>query len=226
MRNAEPVPEPSEALNEVARLPDLHRVGTFRFWFSDGQWVWSAGVAQMHGYPAVSMTPTTEVLLAHKHPADREAVEATLAESVEKAAPFCSSHRIIDIRGRTHNVLVVADTIADERDQVIGTAGYYIDMTGALHEQRQETLDDALPELFAARSSIEQVKGALMLVYHVDAEQAFRLLAWRSQETNTKLRALAEQMVYEFPTLHSGGRPLRAAFDHLFLTAHERTRAP
>ena len=31
-----------------------------------------------------------------------------------------------------------------------------------------------------------------MLVYRVDADAAFELLKWRSQETNVKLRILAE----------------------------------
>ncbi|ETW21797.1 hypothetical protein MGAST_23670 [Mycobacterium gastri 'Wayne'] len=35
-----------------------------------------------------------------------------------------------------------------------------------------------------------------LLVYRVSAEQAFRVLQWRSQETNTKVRALAKQLVH------------------------------
>jgi AmiR/NasT family two-component response regulator len=45
---------------------------------------------------------------------------------------------------------------------------------------------------------IEQAKGMLMLVYGLDAAAAFDLLRWRSQESNIKLRRLAQQLVEDF----------------------------
>ena len=45
---------------------------------------------------------------------------------------------------------------------------------------------------------IEQTKGMLMLIYRITADSAFELLKWRSQETNTKLRVLAEQIAEDF----------------------------
>lgn len=215
-------PEDADVLDRAVGPDSLQSVGGFRFWFAGQRWEWSAGVAQMHGYPAAAMTPTTELLLDHKHPDDRDEVAGTLAKSVSEGEPFCSSHRIIDTAGRTHNVIVVADTMTDERGEVVGTCGYYVDVTGTLAEHRQEALDDTLPELFAARAVIEQAKGALMLVYGIDADQAFRVLTWRSQETNTKLRALAEQLVTEISAVRHATPTLRTAFDHLLLTVHER----
>jgi ANTAR domain-containing protein len=40
-----------------------------------------------------------------------------------------------------------------------------------------------------------------MMVYRIDADTAFDLLKWRSQETNVKLRTLAEQLLADFVTL-------------------------
>ena len=40
-----------------------------------------------------------------------------------------------------------------------------------------------------------------MLVYRISADPAFEILLWRSQQTNTKLRALAAQVVAELDTL-------------------------
>lgn len=43
------------------------------------------------------------------------------------------------------------------------------------------------------------------------------------QETNVKLRTLAEQLVADFAGLiYEEVLPARASFDHLLLTAHER----
>lgn len=200
------------------------RVGSFRFWFADQRWEWSDEVAQMHGHRPGAVHPTTELLLAHKHPDDREQVETLLARSVQNGEPFSSRHRIVDTVGVIHDVIVVGDTMTDERALVIGTAGYYIDVTSALAQQRREALDETLPELYAARAPIEQAKGALIAVYGIDADQAFQLLTWRSQETNTKLRLLAAQLVAELRTLADSASAMRPRFDHLLLTVHERVQ--
>ena len=66
----------------------------------------------------------------------------------------------------------------------------------------------------------------LMLVYRMDADAAFDLLKWRSQETNVKLRTLAEQVLTDFGELtYEETLPPRATFDHLLLTAHQRVDA-
>ncbi|MEV6099863.1 PAS and ANTAR domain-containing protein [Nocardia sp. NPDC051981] len=197
-------------------------VGSFRFFFGDQRWEWSDEVAVMHGYRPGTVSPTTDLLLSHKHPEDRAQVASMIARSVNDALPFSSRHRIIDTGGNVHDVIVVGDQMVDGQDRVVGSAGFYIDVTDALAEHRQEALDDSLPELYAARAVIEQAKGAIMLVYGVSAEAAFRVLAWRSQETNTKLRALAAQLMEDLQALTDAAKPVRTHFDHLLLTAHER----
>jgi hypothetical protein len=55
---------------------------------------------------------------------------------------------------------------------------------------------------------------------------AFDLFRWRSQETQVKLRPLAEQVVAEFQALSRGHRlPPRSAYDNALLTAHQRITA-
>ncbi|MET8431001.1 ANTAR domain-containing protein, partial [Nocardia sp. NPDC004860] len=62
----------------------------------------------------------------------------------------------------------------------------------------------------------------LMRMYRISDEQAFKLLVWRSQETNTKLRALAEQLLRELPAVPPAQPATVSAFDHILLTLHER----
>ena len=63
----------------------------------------------------------------------------------------------------------------------------------------------------------------LMLVYRINADSAFELLKWRSQETNVKLRALAEQIAADFLALdYDEALPARGVYDRLLLTAHTR----
>ncbi|GAB4586862.1 PAS and ANTAR domain-containing protein [Nocardia sp. IFM 10818] len=212
----------ADALEQVIGTGRPQSVGAFRFWFADKRWEWSDEVAAMHGYAPGTVHPTTELLLEHKHPEDRAQVATSLARAVENGEPFSSRHRIVDTGGVVRHVIVVGDHMVDEKNRVVGTSGYYIDVTDTLAEHRQETLDDALPELYRARAVIEQAKGALMLVYGINSEQAFRVLTWRSQETNTKLRVLASQLVAEITAMGGAAVELRTRFDHLLLTVHQR----
>ncbi|OBF07134.1 transcription antitermination regulator [Mycobacterium sp. ACS4054] len=205
-----------------ARYPN---VGSFRFWFIGERWEWSDEVARMHGYEPGTVEPTTKLLLSHKHPDDRAHVQEQLDYALQSAGSFSSRHRFIDTAGKVHDAIVVADRMLDESGAVVGTAGYYVDVTDTFDENRQEVLDEALPDLFESRAAIEQAKGVLMVVYRVSAEQAFRVLQWRSQETNVKLRALARQLLAEVATLDASTPALQSQFDHLLLTVHERISA-
>lgn len=198
------------------------RVGSFRFLLDRDRWEWSDTVAEMHGYRPGEKTPTTELLLSHKHPNDRGHVAALFERMIDEGQPFSSKHRIIDTAGRVHHVIVVGDQLR-ENDRVVGTSGFYIDVSETLETELQESLDEAVAELAASRAVIEQAKGVLMIVYGISAERAFDILVWRSQGTNTKLRTLAENLITAV------GDPAAAAvapdafrtrFDRVLLTAH------
>ena len=197
-------------------------VGAFRFWFVGQRWEWSDEVARMHGYEPGTVAPTTKLLLSHKHPDDRAHVQDLLDYALQSEGSFSSRHRFIDTRGNEHDAIVVADRMYDESGAVLGTEGYYIDLANTFDEARQEILDAALPDLFENRAAIEQAKGVLMYVYRVSAEQAFRVLQWRSQETNVKLRALAKQLLAEVSTVEAPTAAVQSQVDHVLLTVHER----
>jgi ANTAR domain-containing protein/PAS domain-containing protein len=200
-------------------------VGAFRFWFVGQRWEWSDEVARMHGYEPGTIVPTTKLLMSHKHPDDRAHVQELLDYALQSEESFSSRHRFLDTAGNVHDAIVVADRMLDDSGAVVGTAGYYIDLTDTFDEARQEALDVALPDLFENRAAIEQAKGVLMYVYRVSSEQAFRVLQWRSQETNVKLRALAKQLLVEVAALTPPSAAVQSQFDHLLLTVHERIPA-
>lgn len=210
--------------------PSYLTVGSFRFWFDAERWEWSDEVARMHGYEPGTVAPTTELMLSHKHPDDREHVRDLLHHALHSGESFSSRHRFVDTSGGVHDAIVVADRILDDASGAVrGTAGYYVDLTGtfdeARHETRQEVLDEALPDLFENRAAIEQAKGVLMAVYRISPDQAFRVLQWRSQETNVKLRTLAKQLIHEAGSLPAMSAAVQSQFDHLLLTIHERIPA-
>ncbi len=222
------MPDPSFApdaeTDAQARAAGDLTVGSFRFWFLGQRWEWSDQVARMHGYEPGTVTPTTELLLSHKHPEDRQHVQDLLDKALHTGGSFSSRHRFIDTSGHEHAVLVLADRMVDGRGAVVGTEGYYVDLTPTVDQARRDALE-TLPDMFRSRAAIEQAKGMLMLVYRIGSDQAFELLQWRSQHTNTKLRTLATQVVAEASVEDFSSDTLRRRFDHLLLTAHTRTGA-
>lgn len=199
------------------------RVGWFRFYFADQRWEWSPQVARMHGYRPGEIEPTTELVLSHKHPDDRDVVAALIDDIRRTSKTFSNRHRIVDVQGAVHNVVVVGDELADDEGAVVGTQGFYVDVSPLLEQVHEEAVTEAVAEIAEARGSIEQAKGMLMLVYRIDADAAFEVLKWRSQETNVKLRLFAEQLAADFVGLdYDETLPARATFDRLLLTAHLR----
>jgi PAS domain S-box-containing protein len=162
------------------------RVGSFRLYFDDERWEWSPEVEQIHGYEPGTVQPTTALVLSHKHPEDYEQVAATLDEIRRTHEPFSTRHRIIDVQGRTREVVVVAGHLRNDAGEVIGTDGFYVDLTRSV-EEHQTMITEAVAEIAEHRSTIEQAKGVLMMVYDIDADAAFDVLRWRSQESNIKL---------------------------------------
>ncbi len=215
-------PQLVTVLGSVIGNDACSNAGEFRFSFADHRWVWSDEVARLHGYEPGTVEPTTELLLSHQHPEDRATVETLIHKIVETSEPFCSRHRIIDTAGETHDVIVIADYDTADDGTVIGTVGYYIELTGILDAQRNDVIDEIIPELIETRAPIEQAKGILSLVYELDEDQAFTILRWRSQHTNIKIRDLAAQLVQESRHLEPNRAGLRMRFDHILLTVHER----
>jgi hypothetical protein len=108
------------------------------------------------------------------------------------------------------------------------TAADGFDIDGAVLERNlQDEVTAAVTMITDHRADIEQAKGMLMLIHGIaDPQAAFELLRWRSQETNTKLRVLARQVISDFVGV--SGRetlPTQTTYDNLFLTAHLRVES-
>ncbi len=199
------------------------RVGCFRFYFADQRWEWSEQVQRMHGYEPGTVTPTTELVLAHKHPEDRGQVAATIDQILNTHRAFSTRHRIIDTGGNVRHIVAVGDQLFDEHGEAIGTHGFYVDVTPVPGQAQEDLVTAKLAVISENRAGIEQAKGMLMLIYGISDGAAFNLLKWLSQEANVKLRLLAEQISEDF---RGAGLAFRSQsdFDHLLLTAHQRIR--
>jgi PAS domain S-box-containing protein len=206
--------------------PGWPLAGSFKYHAREDRWEWSDEVAVMHGYEPGTVTPTTELVLAHKHPDDKPTV-AQLIEQVRRLGiPFSSRHRIIDTAGKIHVVVVVGDRWKDDAGEVVGTTGFYIDVTEEFDADVRRSLDEVVAIIAVRRATINQAIGMLMLAHGLSADEAFEVLARRSQETNVKLRDLAAQFVKDVAATSRLGPGVATRLDDILSTVHERLGEP
>jgi PAS domain S-box-containing protein len=215
---SEPAGDGHEVASEegFAAAVSTERVGAFRFYFDDQRWEWSEQVQRMHGYRPGTVTPTTELVLSHKHPDDRDQIAQTIDTIRRTGQPLSSRHRIIDTRGKVRSVVVVGEQLHDEQGRIVGTSGFYIDTTTDEREQ-QDQMTAQLAVITENRAVIEQAKGVLMAAYGISPERAFEILVWRSQETNLKLRELTLKFMAALSASHLSPES-RSHVDHTLLT--------
>ena len=198
--------------------------GAFRFWFVGEHWEWSDELARMHGYEPGTVEPTTELLLSHKHPDDRAPRPGPARPGVAcPRARFPAVTASSTPAGNVHDAMVVADRMSDETGAVVGTAGYYLDLTATFVETRQVALDEALPDLFEARAVIEQAKG------HSDGRLPGQRRAGLRRaavavagDQHQAAFAGASNSSPKSPRCQPPSADVQSAFDHLLLTVHQR----
>lgn len=175
--------------------PDSRPTGRFAFDAGTNKWDWDDEVFRIHGYAPGSMQPTTQLMLDSKHPEDRDRVKSLLERVSRSAEPFSISYRLIGADGVERRVVLVGEGAMCEAGDSAIVEGYYIDLTSDFDDEVAEGADAAVEASAQSRAAIEQAKGALMLVYGLDSDQAFAMLRWWSRNHNIKLRDLAEQLV-------------------------------
>lgn len=100
-------------------------IGTFRWRPAADHWVWNDAMFRLHGYPPRTVTPSRALLLAHKHPQDRDGAADLIAALAVAHTPFCVRHRIVDAEGRTREV-VGAGRVPTPRDRDVELRGFLI----------------------------------------------------------------------------------------------------
>jgi anti-anti-sigma factor len=170
-------------------------MGSYCYAAGDDTWQWSDGIYAIHGFHRGEVVPTTALLLGHAHTADRGQAAKSITGCLRDGELFSVLYRIVDAAGQLRWALIAGEGTFDACGAVTGIRGYLIDVTESQAQAKSQEVASVLRKAIASRARIEQAKGALMLVYGLDAEAAFALLSWQSQRSNVKLRDLAERLV-------------------------------
>ena len=87
-------------------------------------------------------------------------------------------------------------------------------MNTPLESATRDQISAAVAKIAENRAVIDQAKGMLIFLYGMDDQTAFDTLRRHSQNTNIKLRALAEQLVSDYRALSNGeALPSRVVYD-------------
>ncbi len=201
-------------------------MGSYRYAAAEGSWQWSDGVYAIHGFRRGEVVPSTALLLTHAHAADRRYTAHLLESCLRNGELFSFLYRLIDASGQLRSALIAGEGIFGRDGQVTGLRGYLIDVTKPQNRARSRGAASTLRKAIAARAVIEQAKGALMLVYGLDAAAAFALLSWQSQHANIKLRELAERLVAAVGANASASSAIRRRLDEIVYHLPAEPAAP
>jgi hypothetical protein len=144
----------------------------------------------IYGFAPGVVVPTTDLVLSHQHPDDRDEVQRLLMDSLGTGHPQTLWHRVVDAQGGTRQVVTVVDGGGDAE-----TRGIVVDVTEAVRRTTAGEVDEAMEMLSHSRPAIDQAKGALMHIYGLGPDDAFLLLRRYSQQVNVKVRDVATNIV-------------------------------
>ena len=170
-------------------------VGHYTYTVAEDAWWWSEGVYALHGFAPGEVPATTEVLLRHKHPDDRERTAAALHTAIRDGGPFGCYHRIIDRHERVRSIVAVGRGVTDAGGRVGRVDGFFVDLTDTRRAETQVEVQTALARIAEHREVIDLAKGMVMVATGCDSQAAFECLRRYSQDANIKVRDVAHLLV-------------------------------
>ncbi|GAA1993523.1 hypothetical protein GCM10009718_34050 [Isoptericola halotolerans] len=190
---------------------DRTRPGRYQVDLDTETWWWSDETYRIHGFEPGEVVPTTEMVLAHKHPDDRDTERHVLDDARRTGEPFSTVHRILDVHSEAHVVSVVGEGRRDERGTTVSIASFVHDLTDSVSRFAAEQADASIRAAASSRRDIEQAKILVRLALEVDDDEAFSVLRRSSNHSNVPLRTLSQHVVREVDSSASPDRPFEAS---------------
>ncbi|CAM3657665.1 PAS and ANTAR domain-containing protein [Nocardioides zeicaulis] len=169
-------------------------VGLYTYHPDTDRWTWSDEVYRIHGFDPGAVVPTTELVMSHIHPEDREAGWRMREVLLEQQKPITFLHRIRTARG-DERVVMAAGHPEREADGTLVVKGHLIDLTDVRRDAVAAEVDTTVQDFTEHRAVIEQAKGVLAQLYSVETETAFALLKAFSSDANVRVRDIATNLV-------------------------------
>lgn len=153
----------------------------------------------VHGMDPDGPVPGIEEFRARKHAEDAPLFLEAVRAAVVYRTPLRMPVRVWPDSGGQRVLMILAEPVmVGEFGLVLD--GYFADVTPFAQEQGLglDGMRERVGQLRQAqqrREVIEQAKGAIMELFHCDADMAWRVLRGSSQQLNLKVGLVAEQFV-------------------------------
>ena len=190
-------------------------VGRFSWRVPEDVWWWSDETYALHGFEPGQVVPSTDLMLAHKHPDDLDHVREVYRSALQAPTVFSCYYRLVDARRREHSVLSVGESLPGDGVEVREVRGFIVDVTQARRADFRDEVSAAVEGATRHRAAIEQAKGVLMFVHGIDENAAFAMLRGLSSTSNTKLATLAERLAARLRDAGPVPDTARAALDEM-----------
>lgn len=171
--------------------------GTYVWDVVDDRWWWSDELYALHGFAPGEVLPSTDLLMAHRHPDDQPKLKDVLEDALHQGGRFSCYHRVLDSHRQVHHVLLVGGATRDEHGRVVQLSGFMADLSDVRRQELQPSVDEAIGDVLEHRGMIDMAKGAIMLGYGITADAAFQVLRSTSNNSNIKVHELAQRLVRE-----------------------------
>jgi PAS domain S-box-containing protein len=173
----------------MAHVSDNGLAATFTYDVASDRWEWSRSLQELHGLDAVEQ-PTTQHLLDSMLEEDRQLALERFQHHLSRPGPGTWVYRMVDREGRIRTLRFVGNALGRD-GQVQVLRGFVMDVSNDVTAWQATAVQAAVEH----RSAIDQAKGALMLAFHIDEDEAFGMLRNFSNQHNVKLRVVADAIV-------------------------------
>lgn len=205
-RDAQKAAQQEAAQQEAALgIGEIDDAGRYELDLRTGRWRWSDEMYRIHGYEPGAVEPSTEALVARKHPDDADDVDHAVRTARATGEPFSSVHRIVTPAGEVRTVAFVGSGERDADGEVVGLEGFVVDLTAPQRRRTDAAAAEAVRAAARTRGAIEQAKGIVVAVRGGSPDAAFDVLRDASNRTDRPLRDVARAVVEAASARMGGG---------------------
>ncbi|WP_432547314.1 ANTAR domain-containing protein [Kineococcus sp. SYSU DK004] len=169
--------------------------GTYVADLPGGRWWWSAGTNAVHGGERRWTALTADRVRDLYGPAGWQHLLGAVRTCALHGEPFAVQVPV-EVEGAPRAVVVTGAADPERPGTPLRRVrGHVVDVASGADRWVGQRVQEQLEVALASRTVIDQAKGALMLAYGVDADEAFGLLKWYSMHSQVKLSVLAQRLV-------------------------------
>lgn len=167
-------------------------VGSYVYRYTDDSWWWSEGMRAVYGDVPADGGLDQLASQLDEHESDR--LREALVSCVLEGTTFGLPHRVVDADGNSRSLTITGGS-EWARSSAPEIRGLVLDVEPGVDAAARHAASLSLGTALASHAVIDQAKGALMLVYGLDDQEAFDLLRWSSMRLNVKLSTIAQRVV-------------------------------